>query len=216
MKKTIALAMALLLLIACIPVSAEEADGLTEARCDEWHFSVRIPSGMKAVPYDCPDPEDDEKTIGGGLAISSEGADGMPRLWILRRDHAFNNPYYYLTGFWWDDLSNSDMLYEDIGYALSEHGGITLRESGCRFLDDDDQETYREYRFIPYRDDRGTEFVLRFTAQQEEAALALLDTAVRTYRPDGEPEQAEAGRNAAPAETAEEDTRPEEDTPEEQ
>ena len=34
MKKTIALAMALLLLIACIPVSAEEADGLTEARCD--------------------------------------------------------------------------------------------------------------------------------------------------------------------------------------
>ena len=99
MKKTIALAMALLLLIACIPVSAEEADGLTEVRCDEWHFSVRIPSGMKVVPYDCPDPEDDEKTIGGGLAISSEGTDGMPRLCILRRDHAFNNPYYYLTGF---------------------------------------------------------------------------------------------------------------------
>ena len=147
MKKAMALAMALLLLFGCVSVHAETADGLTEVRCDEWHFSVKLPSGMKAVPYDYQDPEDDERTIGGGLAISPEGTDGLPRLWILRRDHAFNNPYYYLTGFWWDDLSNSDMLYEDTGYALSEHGGITLRESGCRFFGDDDQEVYREYRF---------------------------------------------------------------------
>jgi hypothetical protein len=192
MKKALALVTVLILLFGCVSVSAEGAEGLTEVRCDGWRFSVRIPAGMKAVPYEYRDPDDDERTIGGGLEISGEGTDGLPQLWILRRDHAFNNPYFYLTGFWWDDLNNKDMLFEDTGFALSEHGGITLYGSGCRFLGDDNKETFREYRFIPYRDDRGTEFVLRCAVQEEEAAIALLDTIVRNYQPDGEKEQADA------------------------
>ena len=170
------------------PTETEEG---TEARCDEWHFSVRIPAGMSAAAYDYEDP-DYEKTTGGGLAVSAEEPDGMPEMWILRRDHAFNNPGYYLTDSCWQYYNGIDEYFEDLGYGLYEYGGITLRGSGCRFYGEDDEIRFEEYRFIPYRDDRGTEFVLRYTAETGEAAYSLLDTVIRNYMPDDEPEQAEA------------------------
>ena len=192
MKRIAAWAVVMLLLLVCAYAYAEGTENLVEIRCEEWHFSVRIPSGMKAVPYDCED-EEYEKTIGGGLAVSAGGEDAMPRLWILRRDHAFNNPAYYLTGFFWEYLNEtSEEIYDDIGYGLFRYGGITLRGSGARFLGDEDEELYTEYRFIPCRDDRGTEFVLHCTAETEQEAFSLLDTVIRNYLPDEEPQKAEA------------------------
>ncbi len=192
MKRIAAWAAAVLLLLVCAYAYAEGTENLEEIRCDGWHFSVRIPSGMKAVPYDC-ENEEYEKTIGGGLVVSADGEDAMPRLWILRRDHAFNNPAYYLTGFFWEYLNEtSEEVYDDIGYGLFRYGGITLRGSGARFLGDEDEELYTEYRFIPCRDDRGTEFVLHCTAETEQEAFSLLDTVIRNYLPDEEPQQVEA------------------------
>ena len=191
MKKAVAYITMITLILGCVCAHAAETDGLTEVRCDEWHFSVRIPAGMSAAAYDYEDPEY-EKTTGGGLAVSAEEPDEMPQLWILRRDHAFNNPGNYLTAFCWEYYNDVGAYFDDIGYGLYEYGGITLRGSGCRFYGDNDEIRYEEYRFIPYRDDRGTEFVLRYTAENKEAAFSLLDTVIRNYLPDDEPEQAEA------------------------
>ena len=191
MKKATAWVMAAILFLGCISAQAAGTGELTEVRCDEWHFSVRIPAGMRAAAYDYEEPEY-EKTTGGGLAVSAEEPDGMPELWILRRDHAFNNPSYYLRDFCWQYYNSIDVLFEDIGYGLYEYGGMILLGSGCRFYGSNDEALFDEYHFIPYRDDRGTEFVIRFTAENEEAAYTLLDTVIRNYRPDEETEQAEA------------------------
>ena len=191
MKKAIAWMATVILILGCLPVYAAEAEEPAEVRCDEWHFSVRIPSGMRAAAYDYEDPEF-EKTTGGGLAVSGDESDGLPKLWILRRDHAFNNPANYLTESCWQYYNSLDGLFEEIGYGLYEYGGITLLGSGCRFTGDNDEVLFEEYRFIPYRDDRGTEFVLRCTPENKEAACSLLDTVVRNYTPYEEPEQEEA------------------------
>ena len=191
MKKAAGWITIIVLILGCVSAYAAGDKELTEVRCDEWHFSVRIPAGMSAAAYDYMDPEY-EKTTGGGLAVSAGGSDGMPELWILRRDHAFNNPVNYLTDFCWQYYNDHDAFFEDIGYGLYEYGGITLRGAGCRFYGDNDETLFEEYRFIPYRDDRGTEFVIRYTAGNKEAACSLLDTAIRNYMPDEEPEQAEA------------------------
>ena len=191
MKKAIAWMMMIVLALGCVSAYAAGAEELTEVRCDEWGFSVRIPAGMKAAAYDHEDPEYEKKT-GGGLVISAEDPDSMPKLWILRRDHAFNNPGFYLKDTCRQYYNDLDQNYEEIGYGLYEYGGITLRGSGCRFFGDNDEILFDEYRFIPYRDDRGTEFVIRCTAESEEAARSLLDTVIRSYTPDEEPEQAEA------------------------
>ena len=191
MKKATVWLTMIILLLGCLSAYAGGTEELTEVRCNEWHFSVRIPAGMKTTAYDYEDPEY-EKTTGGGLAVSSEGPEGMPKLWILRRDHAFNNPFNYLTDFCYQYYNGLDELFDGNGYGLYEYGGITLRGSGCRFFGDNDEILFMEYRFIPYRDDRGTEFVLRYTAENEDAAYSLLDTVIRNYMPDEEPEQGEA------------------------
>ena len=191
MKKAAAWIMVIVLILGCLSAYAAGDGELTEVRCDEWHFSVRIPAGMSAAAYDWEDPEY-EKTTGGGLAVSVPGQDELPKLWILRRDHAFNNPVNYITEFCWQYYNDQDAYFDDTGYGLYEYGGITLLGAGCRFLGDADETLFEEYRFIPYRDDRGTEFVLRYNAENEEAAYALLDTVIRNYAPDGEPETEEA------------------------
>ena len=196
MRKIIALMMAAILLCGCAGAYAEGAESLTEVRCDEWLFTVRIPSGMTAEPYDYINPEEDPedaKKLGGGLVISADGKDSLPQMWILRRDHAFNNPGYYLGN------EYAFYLYEQEQYGYEEDwtgwyhfGGITLEGAGCRYTDDQDQEQFRELRLIPYGDDRGTEFAVRYTKETEEAAFELLDTVIRQYAPDEGKEQKQA------------------------
>ena len=118
MKKVMAYVMAVLLLLGCVCAHAEENEDLTEVRCDEWHFSVGIPSGMKTTSYDCENTEF-EVLDGGGLRVSPEGTGGMPQVWILRRDHAFNNPPLYLTDFFWQYLhDDSDEIFDEV-YSLN-------------------------------------------------------------------------------------------------
>lgn len=196
MKKTLIWIMAAILLFGCATVYAEDANSLTEVRCDEWQFSVGVPSGMTAVPYNYINPDEDPedaKKLGGGLAISADGKECLPQVWILRRDHVFNNPGYYLVD------QYSSYLYEQEQYGYEEDwrdwyhfGDITLDGAGCRYLDDQDQELFRELRLIPYGDDKGTEFVVRYTKEEEKAAFDLLDTVIRNYAPDEEKEQAQA------------------------
>ena len=192
MKRAMIRAIALLLLAARVCALAEVPEDLEEVRCSEWNFSVRIPSGMEVLPYDYED-EEYGKTTGGGLIISADKTDGMLQVCILRRDHAFNNPTLYLTNFCWESLSdNTDEDFEDDIWGLFRYGGIVLRGAGVRFLGDEGEVLFRECRFIPYRDDRGTEFVLRFTPENEQKAYSLLDTVIRNYLPDEEPEKAAA------------------------
>ena len=196
MRKFMIWMAAVMLLCGCAGAYAEGAEDLTEVRCDEWRFSAKIPSGMTAVPYDYINPEEDPedaKKLGGGLAISADGKDSLPRVWVLRRDHALNNPGYYLG----DEYAS--YLYEQEQYGYEEDwrdwyhfGGITLDGAGCRYLDDEDQELFRELRLIPYGDDRGTEFAVRYTKETEKEAFDLLDTVIRNYAPDGEKEQKQA------------------------
>ena len=198
MKRIVAWTAAVLLLLGCVYAYAESAEDLEEVRCDGWHFSVRIPAGMKAVPYDYED-EEYEKVTGGGLAVCADEEGGMPQVWIIRRGHDFVNPSFYFTDFYWQYLpDNSDGIDDEPGIGIYRYGGITLRGSGVRFIGDDDEELYREYRFIPYRNDRGTEFLLRYTVETEQEAYALLDTVIRNYLPDEEPEKTEAKYKPVP------------------
>ena len=193
MKKRIVLCILALSVLCAAACHAEETgDGPAEIRCDEWHFSVKIPSGTAAVPYDYEDPEY-EMVTGGGLAIFT-GEDGsLPQAWILRRDHSFNNPDYYLGDARYSYLYEHDAFdYEGIEAGLYHFGGITLKGADCRFLDEAEEELFRELRLIPYRDDRGTEFVLRYAAEEADEAFHLLDTVIRNYQTDEEEETAQA------------------------
>ena len=150
---------------------------------------------MTSSPYEYTDPEYG-KTTGGGIIVSADKTDELPQIWILRRDHAFNNPVSYLNArfqYYVYFVSEYDYYdYEVTGIELCRIGGITLFSNTFRFLTEEEQELYREIRLIPYRDDGGVEFGARYTAENEETVMSLLDTVISNYCPDKEPEKAEA------------------------
>ena len=190
MKKLIRSVLITVWLGICLTAGARAENDLTEIRCGEWRFSTKIPAGWNASPVSFDDPERDD-FLGGGFILTSDEQE-LPQVWIVRRDHFFN------VGLYLDDYFYSYMGSYGIGRFEAEDsrsyqlGGRTLYGASAIFYDDHDEEACRELRLIPVSNNCGTEFVARYTAQDEETVLSLLDTVIRYYQTDAEPEREEA------------------------
>ena len=195
MKKLICFLPVLIWLFVCLSagVFAEEEplrDDLKEIRCAEWRFSTRIPTGWNVYPFSSYDPEEYEAFIGGGFILSPGGKDDMPQIRIARRNH-FDNVGFYLTSCFYYYLWKCSVFdTEDCtSYKL---GGRTMYGVSAVIYGDHDEELFRELRLIPVSDNQGTEFVARYTKEDEESVLSLLDTVIRCYQPEDPPPQPEA------------------------
>ena len=188
MKKMFCLLLLSALLCACLAAAAE--DGLTDVRCEEQHFSLRVPAGLNAYPCESADWYTDE-VFSGGLAISAGGEDGMPQVRVMRRS-CFYDLRDYLGGYFPSALEEQYGECGEDGIGTYRAGGRTLYGNTVTVYGEQGEELFRERRLIPAGGDRGTEFIARYTAETETEALSLLDAVIRYYVPDRDPEPAEA------------------------
>ena len=70
MKKMFCLLVISAILCACLPAAFAAGEGLKDVRCDEWHFSARIPEGIHVSPVSFTDWDTDS-----GLC-TEQGDDG--------------------------------------------------------------------------------------------------------------------------------------------
>ena len=188
MKRLLCLMAVSAMLCACLPAAAAEEE-LKDVRCDEWHFSIRIPGKVHAYPVSVEDLNTDS-VIAGGLNLTAGAEDDLPGIRVIRRSRIYDAETY---------LGISFQAYLD-QYGENEQGECTVYSFGGRTLygntgivyGEQEEELFREIRLIPVSDDRGTEFAARYTAETEAEVFLLLDTVIRYYRPDEEPEKAEA------------------------
>ena len=188
MKRLLCLLAVSATLCACLP-AALAADELKEVRCDEWHFSIRVPPEVQVHPVSAED-WDTDSVIAGGLNLTAGAEDDLPWVRVIRRSRIYDAETY---------LGISFQVYLD-QYGENEQGECTVYSFGGRTLygntgivyGEQEEELFREIRLIPVSDDRGTEFAARYTAETEAEVFLLLDTVIRYYRPDEEPEKAEA------------------------
>ena len=190
MKKLVWYLLITISLCICLSSGGLAEEDLTEIRCNEWHFSTRIPAGWNAALFSCDDPEMDA-FFGGGFILTSEGQE-LPEVQIARRNHFFNVGLYLQDYFYSYMWTYGIGQFEAEGCRSYQLGGRTLYGASAVFFDDNDEEAFWELRLIPVSNDCGTEFVARYTAQDEERILSLLDTVIRYYRTDEEPAQKEA------------------------
>ena len=176
------------MMCACLPAARAAGDGLKDVRCDEWHFSVRIPEDVNGYPVSFED-WDTDSVIAGGLKLSGSEEDEFSWIQVIRRSRIYDTGGYlcglesYLYDFGEIDVGEFT-VYRFGGRALYGSTGIVYGEEG--------EELFREIRLIPVSDNRGTEFAARYTEETEAAVLSLLDTVIRNYQPDEETEKAEA------------------------
>ena len=188
MKRLLCLMAVSAMLCACLPAAAAEEE-LKDVRCDEWHFSIRIPGKVHAYPVSVEDLNTDS-VIAGGLNLTAGAEDDLPGIRVIRRSRIYDAETY---------LGISFQAYLD-QYGENEQGECTAYSFGGRTLygntgivyGEQEEVLFREIRLIPVSDDRGTEFAARYTAETEAEVFLLLDTVIRYYRPDEEPEKAEA------------------------
>ena len=185
MKKLIGCLLVTVLLCVCLAAAAFAEEGLSEIRCDEWHFSTRIPAGWNASMFSFDDPETDD-FLGGGFTLTS-GGQNLPQVWIVRRDHFFNVGLYLQNSFYYYLWDYGIGQFDTEGCKSYHLGGRTLYGASAILYDDNDVEFFRELRLIPVSNNCGTEFIARYAAQDEETVLAVLDTVIRYYQTDEAP-----------------------------
>ena len=151
-----------------LTASAPAEETLKEVRCDAWRFSLRIPADMSTEEITFGDWYTDE-VFAGGVEISA-GGDG-PCAAVVRRSRIYNVAEY--LGGYGDEEDETEIIHT---------GGRTMYGVRTAVEDGDGAET--EFRLIPASDNRGTEFIVRYSAENEAEALALLDTVIRYYWPD--------------------------------
>ena len=188
MKKMFCLLVISAMLCACLPAALAAGDELQDVRCDEWHFSVRIPEEIHISPVSFEDWENDA-VIAGGLKLSGGAEDDFSWIQVIRRSRIYDNGGYLcgLESYLYDygEIEVGEFTVDSFGgRALYGSTGIVYGEQG--------KELFREIRLIPVSDNRGTEFAARYTAETEAAVLSLLDTVIRNYQPDEETKKAEA------------------------
>lgn len=170
MRKTIGLLLALILLLGCIPVLAEDA-AWVGSHCEEDGFSTRIPAGA-TVTY--------ETTMGFyGMRIYFDSP-GLPCIIIHRRplEGKFKNPVNYLNNTYREFLEDK---FEDTGTNPAktwEVGGKKL--IGARYLYNDRIQV----QLIEVRDLGDVEYTALFTSKDQDRALRALDIAVENYLED--------------------------------
>ena len=188
MKRFLCLVIISAMLGAALP-AALAADELKEVRCDEWHFSIRVPPEVQVHPVSAED-WDTDSVIAGGLNLTAGAEDDLPWVRVIRRSRIYDAETY---------LGISFQVYLD-QYGENEQGECTVYSFGGRTLygntgivyGEQGEELFRELRLIPVSDDCGTEFAARYTEETEAEVFSLLDTVIRYYRPDEEPEKAKA------------------------
>lgn len=189
MKRLLCLLIISATLCACLQAACAAEEELKDVRCDERRFSIRIPGEINVYSVSCTDWYDDS-VIAGGLTLSAGAEDDLPRIQVIRRSRIYDAGTY---------LGISFQVYLD-QYGENEPGECTVYSFGGRTLygntgtvyGEQGEELFREIRLIPVSDNRGTEFAARYTAETEAAAFSLLDTVIRYYRPDEEPQRAAA------------------------
>ena len=188
MKRFLCLVIISAMLGAALPATRAE-DRLKDVRCDEWHFSIRIPAGINTYPVSSADPHTDS-AVAGGLKLTAGTENDFPWIRVIRRSRIYD-PETYLGisfGAYLEQYGNNKpgecTVYSFGGRTLYGNTGTVYGERG--------EELFREIRLIPVSDNRGTEFAAQYTAESEAEVISLLDTVIRYYRPDQEKEKAEA------------------------
>ena len=188
MKRFLCLVIISAMLGAALPATRAE-DRLKDVRCDEWHFSIRIPGEVHVYSVSV-ENVDTDSVIAGGLNLTAGMADDLPGIRVIRRSRIYDAETYLGISFqvyldqYGENKQGECTVYSFGGRALYGNTGIVYEEQG--------EELFRELRLIPVSDDRGTEFAARYTAETEAEVFSLLDTVIRYYRPDQENEKAEA------------------------
>lgn len=182
MKRFLCLLVISAMLCACLPAAVEAEEGLKDVRCDEWHFSVRIPEEINVSPVSFED-WDTDSVFAGGLNLSAGAEDDVPWIQVIRRSRIYDaKNYLYSLEYYLDEYGENEpgecTVYRFGGRALYGKTGTVYGKQG--------EELFREIRLIPVSDNRGTEFAARYTAETETEVFSLLDTVIRYYRPDEE------------------------------
>ena len=183
MKRMICLLLLTALALSCLPAAAPAEEELKEVRCEERHFSIRVPAGLNVLPGSFEDWYTDAPVC-SGLVLSPGGEGELPEIRVMRRGR-FYDIASYLSGYFPDYMEEcGDNETKDC--EIYTIGGRVLYGSTGTVYGDEGEELFRELRLIPAGDARGTEFAARYTAETEAEALAALDTVIRYYRPDEE------------------------------
>ena len=153
MKKLIGCLLVTVLLCVCLAAAAFAEEGLSEIRCDEWHFSTRIPAGWNASMFSFDDPETDD-FLGGGFTLTSGGQD-LPQVWIVRRDHFFNvglylqnSFYYYLWDYGIGQFDTEGCKSYHLG-GRTLYGASAIEETQNIDYQTDEAPVPEEPRFLP-------------------------------------------------------------------
>ena len=180
MKRILCMALMLTLLCGCL-ISPAAADDLTEVHCDEQGFSLRIPADKTAYW---------EEDVGFRVSVGKPGY--VPYISVYRRVEKFKNPVNYLNNVYREFMENK---YGDgVGTnpcSAYDIGGKTLYAAHYHYTANGNKLALS--LMIEVRDDGDVEYLAKYAEGKAEQALAVLDTVVRYYQPDGAQEAAPSG-----------------------
>ena len=172
MKRVLCLAILLALLCGLMPAGAAETE-LVEIRNEPGNFTTRVPEG---AGY---------KVDGNGtLVVAPDAGSAMPLVLATRRAEKYD-PVDYLHVFRVAEMEVrfGDRLKGQVLRASHDIGGRSM--PSVRFIyEDDSGNRINELDLWETRDDGDVEWSAFYLDDQQEAALALLDTVMRYYRPD--------------------------------
>ncbi|MCR4621700.1 MAG: hypothetical protein K5663_06420 [Clostridiales bacterium] len=175
MRRIICVILALVLLCGAESVRAFAADGTVEARCDEQAFTISLPSGKEGAW------EDD---VGFRVFVRSKGY--VPYITVYRRtgEHRFKNPVNYLNNVYREFMEESyDNKVSTNPCADYDIGGKTLLAAHYHYEVNGNKLVVS--LMIELREDGDVEYLAKYPENDPSDTLKLLDTVVRSYRPDG-------------------------------
>ena len=173
MKRILCLLLTAAVLSGVVFCAALAEAPLVTVHCDEQHFSLSIPADKTAYW---------EEDVGMRVSVGTPGY--VPYIAVYRRPENLKNPVNYLNNVYREYMENRyDNNVGTNPCTQYDIGGKTLYAANYHYVANGNQLVLT--LMVETREDGDVEYHAKYQEGKAEEALAVLDTVVRYYQPDG-------------------------------